>query len=338
MVSLANILLAVSSTLAAPAAEIQRGTGDNCLSDVIAARGLEQPHLERRASWSYEGESGVDHWGKFNTVCESGEYQSPINFHGEDFLIKQKPKLDWASLTKPFEFLNNGHTLQLQLKQSAPTLSSHQVNNLDYIVQQVHFHSPSEHHVDEKYYELEAHFVHASADGKLNVIGLFFEIGDENPWIKQFVDTIPSVDNSTTSIPSLDMTSVIKAIGDAEFFSYTGSLTTPPCTEGVLWVVARQPLSISQEQLDKLRKVMPFNSRTTQANKSGKSNTSQSPNTNHGANATTAAPVALATTTTVATAVAASTTISKKVDIMTSVGFTSVVTTNLLAFTAAILF
>ncbi|KAJ3022401.1 UNVERIFIED_CONTAM: hypothetical protein HDU68_009173, partial [Siphonaria sp. JEL0065] len=143
-----------------------------------------------------------------------------------------------------------------------------QVNNLDYIVQQVHFHSPSEHHIDEKYYPLEAHFVHASADGKLSVIGLFFEVGGWNPWINQFENSLPAASNSTQTIPRLDMTPIIKAIGDSEFFSYTGSLTTPPCTEGVLWVVARKPLLISQSQLDKLRKVMPFNSRTTQANKS----------------------------------------------------------------------
>ncbi|KAJ3019722.1 UNVERIFIED_CONTAM: hypothetical protein HDU68_010529 [Siphonaria sp. JEL0065] len=269
MVFLSNILLLVATTIAAPAADFERRSGENCLADIIAARGVEQPHMERRASWSYEGESGVDHWGKFNTVCEKGEYQSPINFEGEKFTIKEKPKLEWASLTKPFEFLNNGHTVQLQLKQSTPTLLSHQINNLDYIVQQVHFHSPSEHHIDEKYFELEAHFVHASADGKLNVIGIFFEIGEPSPWIAQFVDNIPATANATTQVQSLDMTPVITAIGDAEFFSYTGSLTTPPCTEGVLWLVARKPLTISQEQLGKLTKVMPFNSRTTQANKSG---------------------------------------------------------------------
>ncbi|KAJ3016594.1 UNVERIFIED_CONTAM: hypothetical protein HDU68_012117 [Siphonaria sp. JEL0065] len=269
MVFILNALLLVAAALAVPVPDAERrGATENCLADIIVARGLEQPHMERRASWSYEGESGVSHWGHFNTVCEAGQYQSPINFEGETFAIKEKPKLTWASLIKPFNVLNNGHTIQLQLKESTPTLSSKQVNNLDYIVQQVHFHSPSEHHIDEKYYPLEAHFVHASADGKLSVIGLFFEIGDWNPWIFQFENAMPVASNSTRAIPSLDMTPIINAIGESEFFSYTGSLTTPPCTEGVLWLVARKPLKISQSQLDKLRKVMPFNSRTTQANKS----------------------------------------------------------------------
>ncbi|KAI9353445.1 carbonic anhydrase [Obelidium mucronatum] len=269
MVLVVKAFLLATAALAVPVPDTERRGVENCLADIIVTRGLEQPHLERRASWSYEGETGVSHWGKFNTVCEAGEYQSPINFEGEKFAIKTKPKLQWSSLTKPFEVLNNGHTIQLQLKQSAPTLQSKQVNNLEYTVQQVHFHSPSEHHIDEKYFPLEAHFVHASPDGKLSVIGLFFEIGDWNPWFQEFENKLPSAAGTTTTIPSLNMNSIIKVLGGAEFFSYTGSLTTPPCTEGVLWLVARKPLSISRSQLDKLRKAMPFNSRTTQANKSG---------------------------------------------------------------------
>ncbi|ORY42184.1 carbonic anhydrase, partial [Rhizoclosmatium globosum] len=171
-----------------------------------------------------------------------------------------------------------------------PSLLSNQIDGLTYQVQQVHFHSPSEHHVDEKYYPLEAHFVHTSVDSKLNVIGLFFEIGpQDNPWIAQFVDTLPTSTTASTKLQGLDMSSIITAIAEADFFSYTGSLTTPPCTEGVLWLVARQPLKISQAQWDKLTKVMPFNSRTTQANKSGKNATESSHgNSNYTAVVTTA--------------------------------------------------
>ncbi|KAI9353890.1 alpha carbonic anhydrase [Obelidium mucronatum] len=263
-------LLVTLATLVLAAPPVKRDSShQNCLADVITERGIEIKNLERRSSWSYEGKSGVSHWGEFSTTCEKGEYQSPINFEGEELLVGKKPSLSWASLTTPFEFLNNGHTVQLQLKQSTPALLSHEINGIDYTVQQVHFHSPSEHHVDEKYFPLEAHFVHASTDGKLNVIGVFFEIGAENPWINQFVNNIPQTANSTTTIPSLDLTSIISALGSSKFYSYTGSLTTPPCTEGVLWLVAQEPLKVSQAQLDKLTKVMPFNSRTTQANKSG---------------------------------------------------------------------
>ncbi|ORY42182.1 carbonic anhydrase [Rhizoclosmatium globosum] len=293
--SLALAALA-SLSLAAPARESRRETSEyNCLADVIIARGIEMKELEvrlpfeRRASWSYEGETGVSHWGDFGTTCLTGKYQSPINFEGEELATEKKPNLEWSNYANKFEFLNNGHTVQLQLKQSSPSLLTHEIDGIDYTVQQVHFHSPSEHHVEEKYFPLEAHFVHASADSKLNVIGLFFEIGpQDNPWISQFIDNIPTKTNATTTVASLDMTSIIASIADSHFFSYTGSLTTPPCTEGVLWLVAKEPLKISQAQLDKFTKVMPFNSRTTQSNGTGKNLTTL---------AASVAPVAAATKT-----------------------------------------
>ncbi|KAJ3067503.1 hypothetical protein HDU98_009275, partial [Podochytrium sp. JEL0797] len=154
------------------------------------------------------------------------------------------------------------------LGQATDKLVSQQINGVSYNVAQVHFHSPSEHHVDEHYFPLEAHFVHASADKKLSVIGVFFVVGDENPWVQQFISQIPAHKNETTKLPSLDMASMIAALQNSTYFSYTGSLTTPPCTEGILWLVAREPLEISQVQLNELTSVMPFNSRLTQANKS----------------------------------------------------------------------
>ncbi|KAJ3046903.1 hypothetical protein HDU99_009647, partial [Rhizoclosmatium hyalinum] len=209
-------ILLVSSVFAAPGHVGRRAPAPpNCLADVIVARGIENPSLERRASWSYEGETGVSHWGDFNTVCEKGEYQSPVNFEGDKFATSKKPSLNWTSLTKPFDFINNGHTIQLQLKESMPSLLSNQIDGITYQAQQVHFHSPSEHHVDEKYYPLEAHFVHTSADSKLNVIGLFFEIGpQDNPWIAQFVDTLPTSTTASTKLQGLDMSSIITAIAE----------------------------------------------------------------------------------------------------------------------------
>ncbi|KAI9353895.1 alpha carbonic anhydrase [Obelidium mucronatum] len=242
----------------------------NCLADVIHSRNVERSDLERRAGWSYEGETSDDNWDKFSKTCQAGKYQSPINFEGTNLIVDKKPTLVWeSSLTKtPFEFLNNGHTVQLQMKQAIPALVSKQINGIEYTVQQVHFHSPSEHHIEEKYFPLEAHFVHATAEGKLSVIGIFFEIGDENPWIKQFVDNIPQKENTTTKITTMDLSSIISFLKDSTYYSYSGSLTTPPCTESVLWVVASKPLTLSQAQLNKFTKVMPFNARTTQPNKS----------------------------------------------------------------------
>ncbi|KAI8838448.1 alpha carbonic anhydrase [Chytriomyces cf. hyalinus JEL632] len=245
---------------------VSASTTTNCLAEVIYATGSEKRQLERRG-WTYEGADGVMNWGKFNNTCVAGERQSPINFEGDELAITTRPNLRWSNLMTPFNFTNNGHTVQMGLVQSTPSLVSTEPDGRQYIVQQVHFHSPSEHHVDEHYYDLEAHFVHTTPDGKLNVIGVFFEVGEkENAWIGQFVDKLPPKNNTITQVPSLDMSQIIDKLSTAEFYSYTGSLTTPPCTEGVLWMVAREPLVISLGQLKKLREVMPFNSRPVQAN------------------------------------------------------------------------
>ncbi|KAJ3065712.1 hypothetical protein HDU98_010903 [Podochytrium sp. JEL0797] len=266
-----NTILLAPFVLATPA-PILKAREPNCLADIIQSRGLEVANLERRSSgWSYEGESGPAKWSELDkdyTTCQSGGYQSPINFEGEELAVTTKPSLSWSSLKTPFDVLNNGHTVQLQLGQAANPLVPQQINGVSYNVAQVHFHSPSEHHVNEHYFPLEAHFVHASADKKLSVIGVFFVVGAENLWVEQFINQIPAHKNETSKIPSLDMTPIISAFQNSTYFSYTGSLTTPPCTEGILWLVAREPLEISQVQLNELTSVMPFNSRLTQPNKS----------------------------------------------------------------------
>ncbi|KAJ3235642.1 hypothetical protein HDU81_000274 [Chytriomyces hyalinus] len=153
----------------------------------------------------------------------------------------------------------------MQLNQSA--LFSKEADGREYAVQQLHFHSPSEHRVHSKYFDLEAHFVHASADGKLNVIGILFEISETpNPWIDLFIDNLPANVNVSTYLSGLDMSPIINHLKTTDYYSYSGSLTTPPCTEGILWMVARKPLPISVKQLLKFRQVMPFNSRPAQAN------------------------------------------------------------------------
>ncbi|KAJ3076628.1 Intraflagellar transport protein 52 [Podochytrium sp. JEL0797] len=200
------------------------------------------------------------------------EHQSPINFEGDELAITAKPTLSWSALTSPFDFVNNGRSVQLQLGQSTPQLVSQQVDGISYNVVQAHFHAPSEHHVNGKRkrnFPLEAHFVQVSSDKKLSVLGVFFVVGDENPWVRQFIRQIPAATNQTNQLASLDMIPIVSALQGSSYFSYTGSLTTPPCTEGILWVVAREPLEISQQQLNALTDVMPFNSRHTQVNKVG---------------------------------------------------------------------
>ncbi|KAJ3319097.1 hypothetical protein HDU76_000653 [Blyttiomyces sp. JEL0837] len=247
----------------------------NCLADVIDATGAELKHLERsvkRDGFTYEGETGPGNWGEIAKVCEVGNNQSPIDFEGTSLLLPptKKPLVTkWPKTLPPLPpvtFINNGHTIQLNYQASGVKASTVQTNNLTYNLVQQHFHSPSEHHVDGKYYPLEAHFVHSTAAGNLSVIGIFFDLGEADPYIASFLKWVPRRANTKTTARAVNLAPIQQFIQTTQFFEYSGSLTTPPCSEGVLWLVAKTPLTISLEQYKALRAAMEFNSRFTQYN------------------------------------------------------------------------
>ncbi|KAJ3401080.1 hypothetical protein HDV05_000696, partial [Chytridiales sp. JEL 0842] len=178
----------------------------NCLADVIESTPniiVHQPLLlNKRADagskYSYEGSTGPEEWGKFNQVCAAGEYQSPVNFQGESLTVSGKPSVErWPSVEfkavdangTGIEIANlDGLTVQVQFKKAGWDASTTQIDGNNYTLLQMHMHSPSEHHVEGRYYPLEAHFVHASAEGKLSVLGVFFEIGESSvDFVKEIV-------------------------------------------------------------------------------------------------------------------------------------------------------
>ncbi|KAJ3318602.1 hypothetical protein HDU76_000786 [Blyttiomyces sp. JEL0837] len=274
-VALAFIFAAVVHS--APAHVISRDSNGNvlhsrnCLADVIYASGAERKHFERRAGagFAYEGELGPGNWGQIEKICQAGTMQSPINFVGTSLLLPptMKPVVDtWPGPLPPVAFLNNGHTIQLNFQASGVVALTVQPNGITYNLVQQHFHNPSEHHVDGKFYPLEAHFVHSTADGMLTVIGVFFDFGAADPYIAQVVPSLPKGANNQTIAMNIDLTHIKTFIQNSRFFEYSGSLTTPPCTEGVLWLVAEKPLTVSWDQYMALQQTMEFNARFTQFN------------------------------------------------------------------------
>ncbi|KAI8829994.1 alpha carbonic anhydrase [Chytriomyces cf. hyalinus JEL632] len=298
LVTIAAVILSSSlSALAAPVPEtVSNDLKQNCLADVISTHGLEKQSLQRRASsWSYEGDTGAAKWGALSfDTCATGRFQSPIDFKDEQFAIPHGPALTWDEWAHNTPLENTGHTVQLQFNETSARLLTRDVNGGDTKVQQAHFHSPSEHHINgkceysscffvhgaacSKYlsgqpidFPLELHFVHVSDAKKISVLGVFFELGPWNPWLDQFITQIPEHEHQQNKLEHLYMGSMYEALMERNYFSYSGSLTVPPCTEEVLWMVAREPVTISDAQLALFRDVMPFNSRPTQQNESGKS-------------------------------------------------------------------
>ncbi|KAL2914301.1 hypothetical protein HK105_206250 [Polyrhizophydium stewartii] len=249
----------------------------NCLADVIVADG-HRSHLYAREGagaqdWGYEAEVGSAFWAALDpayVMCARGKHQSPINFHDVAMLNAQPLQFDWETWAENVSFVNNGHTIQANIPADAgfslspPDASG---SGAKYTLAQFHLHSPSEHHHEERAFALEAHFVHTTPDKKIAVLGVWFELCETG---SSMLDSLlahgaPKGKGTSKSLSSLDLSEVHSAITahGAKFWSYAGSLTTPPCSESVKWSVLAKPLPISISQLREIHEAMPFNARMT---------------------------------------------------------------------------
>jgi carbonic anhydrase len=216
--------------------------------------------------WTYEGEEGPEHWGELDAsyaVCGTGTSQSPID-------VSTPSEEDLANIAfyyQPSEvnILNNGHTVQVNYDAG----SYIELDGVRYDVAQFHYHAPSEHAVDGKLFAAELHIVHKNADGGLAVVGILLDEGIQNDAIQPFIENLPAekseVADAGVTINAADLLPV-----EQTTFRYSGSLTTPPCSEGVNWLVMTTPVEISAEQVEALaslfeegnnRPVQPLNDR-----------------------------------------------------------------------------
>ncbi|MEX3070318.1 carbonic anhydrase [Vibrio alginolyticus] len=208
------------------------------------------------ANWGYEGNHGPEHWGEFASECALGKNQSPINIQSATQAELAKLQLDYKG--KVVALTNNGHTLQTSLEGENSLL----VDGKQFTLKQFHFHTPSENHVDGKSYPLEAHYVHADEQGNLAVVAVFFEQGDANPALASLLENVPEKDDNVTIRAPFDASALIPA--DKDYYRFNGSLTTPPCSEGVRWLVIQEPQTISATQIEKFEKAMGENNRPVQ--------------------------------------------------------------------------
>jgi carbonic anhydrase len=214
--------------------------------------------------WTYEDPAN---WGKLSpdfSLCETGKNQSPIDI--ANTLAAESPDLKIKYKSTPADVVNNGHTIQINV----PSGSSLTLQNHVYALKQVHFHSPSENTIDGKSYPLEAHFVHADEKGNLAVIAVMFNKGKSNKALAQAWAIMPTATDTKTEISSLfNPTALLPK--KRYYYRFNGSLTTPPCTEGVTWLVLKRPITASQAQINQFvgamghtannRPVQPINAR-----------------------------------------------------------------------------
>jgi carbonic anhydrase len=205
-------------------------------------------------SFSYEGATGPEHWWEIcaptNFTCAAGARQSPID-------IPEAPAGDLPHLNvhygaAPLKVKNNGHTIEVEVE---PGTSYLRLGQERYDLVQFHFHTPSEHKLHGQSFPMELHFVHRNALGELAVVGVFLREGAANPVLQEVWDNIGGE-------AELNPADLLPA--GREYYRYAGSLTTPPCTEGVRWHVLAQPVDVSAAQIEEFRAIFPLNARPLQ--------------------------------------------------------------------------
>jgi carbonic anhydrase len=215
---------------------------------------------EGQFHWDYSGEFGPDMWGSIKNefkTCGAGMNQSPVDIPKRSPTLKDGVRLQWNP--EKGSVVNNGHTIQVNLTGH----SSIKIAGQSYVLKHFHIHTPSEHQVSGLSYPMEIQFVHATPEGKLAVLGVFVEIGAVSEEFGKIMPSMPaSADSSPTETSTLNLASILPK--DVSVFRYSGSLTTPPCSEGVLWSVLREPIEMSSEQVTAFRRLFSSNARPVQ--------------------------------------------------------------------------
>ena len=216
--------------------------------------------------WGYGAEHGPAEWAALSPdfgACASGARQSPIDLAGaaaESSAGASVAELQSIPGARGAEVVNNGHTVQVNYA-GAGSLT---IDGETFPLAQYHFHSPSENTVDGKHYPMEMHLVHQSAGGQLAVLGVFIEEGAKNAAFAPVWSNLPREKGSEVHLERLAVSVDDLLPEERVAWSFDGSLTTPPCSEGVKWLVLKEPVELSGQQIAAFRAVVDGNSRPTQ--------------------------------------------------------------------------
>lgn len=212
------------------------------------------------AHWDYESTD----WASTGYVDCDGVVQAPINVDTESTIMADLGELNFNYSPFDISIQDNGHTVQVNAPEgSANTL---EVDGVTFQLLQFHYHTHSEHAVDGNYYDMEIHLVHQDlTTGNLAVVGVFLE-GDgtsPNDFVQKFADNIPDEEMGAVSTATpINVSDLLPA--DHKYYTYTGSLTTPPCSQGLKWMLLKEPVSISESQLQTFEQVHEVNARPLQ--------------------------------------------------------------------------
>jgi carbonic anhydrase len=227
--------------------------------DVAGLRGLSLTN-SAPLQWQYDGDQGPSHWGALaptTASCEKGTHQSPINirtvphFHSHDGLLVRYTAV-------PGHVVTSSHTVEVDF-QTGGTL---EILGRSYALKEFHFHAPSEHQLNGRAYPMEAHLVHRDETGHLVVLAVLMDLGMESAPMSAVWERIPS--GKQEAVRDLLFNPQDLLPKDLHHYAYDGSLTTPPCTEGVHWIVLKEPIAITASHIERFVSLIGHNARPVQ--------------------------------------------------------------------------
>ena len=212
--------------------------------------------------WGYSGSEGPAHWGDLGpefATCKTGHSQSPVNIVGAQSAVL--PAIQFEYKTSALHIVNNGHTIEIDY---APG-SFIRVGGMRYELKQFHFHHPSEETIKGKRFPIELHLVHSDANGNFAVVSVLLEEGPANPLVETLWGHAPKTPGPEKADDDLQINVADLLPADHRYFTFAGSLTTPPCTEDVSWFVLKTPVTISKKQVATFAAIYPYDERPTQS-------------------------------------------------------------------------
>lgn len=205
------------------------------------------------SEWSYEGAHGPAEWGRLKPefgACAGRSNQSPIDISATIDAVLPPLRMSYAA--SGAEVVNNGHTVQVNFRPGSAVT----IDGRGFELKQFHFHAPSENRVSGKSYPLEAHLVHADKDGNLAVVAVFFAEGTANSTLGAVWNRMPQAGAKNELPAPVSAAGLLPA--NRDYYRYNGSLTTPPCSEGVRWIVMKHAITASRAQIEQFQKTLGF--------------------------------------------------------------------------------
>ncbi|MCI5125431.1 MAG: carbonic anhydrase family protein [Candidatus Electrothrix sp. AR5] len=202
--------------------------------------------------WGYTGDAAPEHWSSLDpayTLCASGANQSPIDLTNFTEAELEPIKFNYTGLVT--EVAHTNHAIQAKYTAG----STIKVNGKIFALKQIDFHAPSEHLINGGQVPVEAHFVHADNDGNFAIIAVLYTLGNEHAELKKIWQQMPAEAGKKTGMASQVRAGELMP-ENKEYYRFNGSLTTPPCTEGVLWMVMKNPVPVGEKQIKKLVQVL----------------------------------------------------------------------------------